>query len=164
VQSARAVLCPKLGRLLEAPDSYEKALAPARQEPERGFLVGRLREIEIKKLALLSIFSVRDDGPWGFTNQEFLFTLGWLPKLDLIAIWISNPRKVPVGRIFRGLFDRHALTLEMAEHISHVLHSIINLTGSRLILDVLIRGHNRPRNRSLDLRVFKIPTFKRCID
>src|SRR5262245_21149551 len=51
----------------------------------------------------------------------FLFTLGWLPKLDLIAIWISNPRKAPVG-IFRGLFDCHALTLKMADDFSQVLH------------------------------------------
>jgi hypothetical protein len=41
-------LCRRLGRLLEARDSYEKALALARQEPERRFLAGRLREIEIK--------------------------------------------------------------------------------------------------------------------
>jgi RNA polymerase sigma-70 factor (ECF subfamily) len=42
--SARADLCRRLGRLLEARDSYEKALAAlARQEPERRLLAGRLR-------------------------------------------------------------------------------------------------------------------------
>jgi len=46
--SARADLCRRLGRLLDARDSYQKALALARQEPERRFLAGRLREIEIK--------------------------------------------------------------------------------------------------------------------
>ena len=47
--SARADLCRRLGRLLEARDSYEKALAPlVRQEPERRLLAGRLREIEVK--------------------------------------------------------------------------------------------------------------------
>ena len=44
----------------------------------------------------------------------FLYILGWLPKLDLIAIWIFEPGKVPHGRIFRGLFDGHAFTLKMA--------------------------------------------------
>ena len=46
----------RLGRLLEARDSYEKALAPARQEPERGFLAGRLREIEIKTGSAFDFF------------------------------------------------------------------------------------------------------------
>ena len=46
----------------------------------------------------------------------------------------------------------------------HVLHRVINLARSRLIFDVLISGHNRPRYRSLDLRVCKIPIFERCID
>jgi RNA polymerase sigma-70 factor (ECF subfamily) len=44
--SARADLCRRLGRLPEARDSYEKALALARQEPERRFLAGRLRELK----------------------------------------------------------------------------------------------------------------------
>ena len=48
--SARADLCRRLGRLKEARDSYEKALAlirdGARQEPERRFLAGRLRELK----------------------------------------------------------------------------------------------------------------------
>lgn len=43
--SARADLCRRLGRRREARDSYEKALALARQEPERRFLAGRLREL-----------------------------------------------------------------------------------------------------------------------
>jgi RNA polymerase sigma-70 factor (ECF subfamily) len=42
--SARADLCRRLGRLPEARASYEKALALARQEPERRFLARRLRE------------------------------------------------------------------------------------------------------------------------
>jgi RNA polymerase sigma-70 factor (ECF subfamily) len=46
--SARAELCRKLGRLAEARASYEKALALARQEPERRFLAGRLAELKIK--------------------------------------------------------------------------------------------------------------------
>jgi RNA polymerase sigma-70 factor, ECF subfamily len=44
--SARADLCRRLGRLAEARDSYEKALALVRSEPERRFLAGRLRELE----------------------------------------------------------------------------------------------------------------------
>src|SRR5271168_492080 len=44
--SARADLCRRLGRLLEARDSYEKALALAREEPERRFLAGRLEELK----------------------------------------------------------------------------------------------------------------------
>ncbi len=48
--SARADLCRRLGRLPEARASYEKALAlvpdGARQEPERRFLSGRLRELK----------------------------------------------------------------------------------------------------------------------
>jgi RNA polymerase sigma-70 factor (ECF subfamily) len=48
--SARADLCRRLGRLPEARASYEKALAlvgqEARQEPERRFLAGRLRELK----------------------------------------------------------------------------------------------------------------------
>jgi RNA polymerase sigma-70 factor (ECF subfamily) len=46
--SARAELCRKLRRLAEARASYEKALALARQEPERRFLAGRLAELKIK--------------------------------------------------------------------------------------------------------------------
>jgi RNA polymerase sigma-70 factor, ECF subfamily len=44
--SARADLCRRLGRLSEARNSYEKALALARQEPERRFLAGRLRDLK----------------------------------------------------------------------------------------------------------------------
>ena len=44
--SARADLCRRLGRLPEARASYERALALARQEPERRFLAGRLRELQ----------------------------------------------------------------------------------------------------------------------
>src|ERR1700730_12890302 len=44
--SARAGLCRRLGRLPEARASYEKALALARQEPERRFLSGRLEELK----------------------------------------------------------------------------------------------------------------------
>ena len=44
--SARADLCRRLGRLSEARASYEKALALAREEPDRRFLAGRLRELK----------------------------------------------------------------------------------------------------------------------
>ena len=44
--SARAHLCSRLGRLLEARALYEQALALARQEPERRFLAERLRELQ----------------------------------------------------------------------------------------------------------------------
>src|SRR5215813_3313064 len=44
--SARADLCRKLGRLVEARESYERALALVRGEPERRFLAGRLRELQ----------------------------------------------------------------------------------------------------------------------
>ncbi|MGH8674902.1 MAG: RNA polymerase sigma factor, partial [Burkholderiales bacterium] len=44
--AARADLCRRLGRLPEARASYEKALALARQEPERRFLARRLEELK----------------------------------------------------------------------------------------------------------------------
>lgn len=43
--SARADLCRRLGRKAEARISFERALALARQEPERRFLERRLREM-----------------------------------------------------------------------------------------------------------------------
>jgi RNA polymerase sigma-70 factor, ECF subfamily len=43
--SARAELCRRLGRIPEARASYEKALALARQEPERRFLARRIEEL-----------------------------------------------------------------------------------------------------------------------
>jgi RNA polymerase sigma-70 factor (ECF subfamily) len=46
--SARADLCRRLGRLPEARASYEKALALAREEPERRFLSGWLEELKEK--------------------------------------------------------------------------------------------------------------------
>ena len=44
--SARADMCRRLGRIPEARASYEKALALARQEPERRFLARRLAELK----------------------------------------------------------------------------------------------------------------------
>ncbi|BCA56976.1 DNA-directed RNA polymerase sigma-70 factor [Nitrospira sp. KM1] len=43
--SARAELCRRLGRMTEARASYERALALARQEPERRFIERRLNEL-----------------------------------------------------------------------------------------------------------------------
>ncbi len=43
--SARADFCRRLGRIDEARVSYERALALARQEPERRFLQRRLAEL-----------------------------------------------------------------------------------------------------------------------
>jgi RNA polymerase sigma-70 factor (ECF subfamily) len=43
--SAKADLCRRLGRTLDARVSYERAIALARQEPERRFLEKRLREL-----------------------------------------------------------------------------------------------------------------------
>jgi RNA polymerase sigma-70 factor (ECF subfamily) len=43
--AARADLCRRLGRTAEARESYERALALAKQEPERRFLEKRLREL-----------------------------------------------------------------------------------------------------------------------
>ncbi len=43
--AARADLCRRLGRTADARESYQRALALARQEPERRFLEGRLREL-----------------------------------------------------------------------------------------------------------------------
>jgi RNA polymerase sigma-70 factor (ECF subfamily) len=45
VYAARADLCRRMGRAAEAKDSYQKALALARQEPERRFLERRLAEL-----------------------------------------------------------------------------------------------------------------------
>jgi RNA polymerase sigma-70 factor (ECF subfamily) len=42
--AARADLCRRLGRTDDARESYRRALALARQEPERRFLERRLRE------------------------------------------------------------------------------------------------------------------------
>ncbi|MBI1751762.1 MAG: RNA polymerase sigma factor [Acidobacteria bacterium] len=46
--AVRADLCRRLGRAEEARASYRRALQLARQEPERRFLEGRLRELEKK--------------------------------------------------------------------------------------------------------------------
>jgi RNA polymerase sigma-70 factor, ECF subfamily len=43
--AARADLCRRLGRTADARESYERALALAKQEPERRFLQKRLREL-----------------------------------------------------------------------------------------------------------------------
>ncbi len=43
--SARADLCRRLGRIAEARASYERALSLSRQDPERQFLLKRLREL-----------------------------------------------------------------------------------------------------------------------
>jgi RNA polymerase sigma-70 factor (ECF subfamily) len=45
--AARAELCRRLGRTAEAKASFERALALARQEPERRFLEKRLAELSI---------------------------------------------------------------------------------------------------------------------
>jgi RNA polymerase sigma-70 factor (ECF subfamily) len=45
VHAARADLCRRLGRTADARVSYERALALARQEPERRFLERRLAEL-----------------------------------------------------------------------------------------------------------------------
>jgi RNA polymerase sigma-70 factor (ECF subfamily) len=45
--SARADLCRRLGKYAEARTSYQRALALARQEPERRFLERRLAELKI---------------------------------------------------------------------------------------------------------------------
>jgi RNA polymerase sigma-70 factor (ECF subfamily) len=44
--SARADLLRRLGRTAEAADAYRQALALARQETERRFLEGRIRELD----------------------------------------------------------------------------------------------------------------------
>ena len=46
--SARADLCRRLGRIPEARASYQRALALAREEPERRFLARRLEELRQK--------------------------------------------------------------------------------------------------------------------
>jgi RNA polymerase sigma-70 factor (ECF subfamily) len=43
--AAKADLCRRLGKTLEARDSYQRALNLTRQEPERRFLEKRLREM-----------------------------------------------------------------------------------------------------------------------
>lgn len=45
--SARADLCRRLGRPAEARISYERALSLTKQEPERRFIEGRLRELSV---------------------------------------------------------------------------------------------------------------------
>ena len=47
--SARADLCRRLGKTAEARASYNRALALARQEPERRFLQKRLEELDLRK-------------------------------------------------------------------------------------------------------------------
>jgi RNA polymerase sigma-70 factor (ECF subfamily) len=44
--SARADMYRRLGRTAEARSSYERALAPTQQEPERQFLRGRIRQVK----------------------------------------------------------------------------------------------------------------------
>ena len=57
--SARADLCRWLGRLPEARALYQKALALARQEPERRFLSGRLEELKEKTGSAVDFPSAR---------------------------------------------------------------------------------------------------------
>ena len=45
--AARADLCRRLGRTADARTSYERAIALARQEPERRFLERRLADLPI---------------------------------------------------------------------------------------------------------------------
>jgi RNA polymerase sigma-70 factor (ECF subfamily) len=45
--SARADLCRRLGRTADARTSYQRALELTRQEPERRFLEGRLRDLDL---------------------------------------------------------------------------------------------------------------------
>jgi RNA polymerase sigma-70 factor (ECF subfamily) len=44
--SARADMYRRLGRTAEARSSYEKALAPTQQEPERQFLQARIHQLK----------------------------------------------------------------------------------------------------------------------
>ena len=44
--SARAEFCRRLGKKQEARASYERALALTQLEPERRFLMGRMRELD----------------------------------------------------------------------------------------------------------------------
>jgi len=44
--AARADLCRRLGRTADARTAYQRALDLTRQEPERRFLEGRLRELQ----------------------------------------------------------------------------------------------------------------------
>jgi RNA polymerase sigma-70 factor (ECF subfamily) len=44
--AVRADLCRRLGKTAEARISYRRAIGLARQEPERRFLEGRLRELQ----------------------------------------------------------------------------------------------------------------------
>jgi RNA polymerase sigma-70 factor, ECF subfamily len=46
VHAARAELCRRLGKTVEARASYERALSLTRQEPERHFIERRLRELD----------------------------------------------------------------------------------------------------------------------
>jgi RNA polymerase sigma-70 factor (ECF subfamily) len=46
--AARADLCRRLGKMAEAREAYERALALAKQEPERRFLQKRIDELEKK--------------------------------------------------------------------------------------------------------------------
>ena len=43
--AARGEFCRRLGRTAEAREAYERALALARQEPERRFLEKRIQEL-----------------------------------------------------------------------------------------------------------------------
>jgi RNA polymerase sigma-70 factor (ECF subfamily) len=43
--AARADLCRRLGRRDEAREAYERALALTQLDPERRFLLGRLRDL-----------------------------------------------------------------------------------------------------------------------
>ena len=47
--SARAELCRRTGKTVEARVSYERALSLAQQEPERRFLMGKLRDLPDQK-------------------------------------------------------------------------------------------------------------------
>src|SRR2546425_12098928 len=96
--------------------------------------------------------------------SDFYSLLDGLPKLDLVAIRVRYPCEFPISFVVFTLINRHALRLEMRKSFRHAFYAVVNPTRSWLIRDVLISGHNRPRYRSLDLRIFKIPIFKRCVD
>src|SRR5262249_32411581 len=96
----------------------------------------------------------KSSGPSG--TRKAVSLLGRrLPKLDVVALGIVQPRKISERGIFGGLIDGDALALEMGEDFGHVLHAVVDLAGARLAFDVVLGAHDGPRGGALDLWIFE---------
>ena len=83
--AARADFCRRLGRTADARASYERAIALARQEPERRFLERRLAE-----LPLVPKGRPKALAPWGAARAPFGGTSGLQARRPIFLSGMSN--------------------------------------------------------------------------